>query len=63
MKAQNGSGETNLQKLAKFLSKMGKFDFAENYYLRLIKKLPSDHPSLITLYEDLDYITSQKRRF
>ena len=63
MRAQNGSGETNLTKLAKFLSKMGKFDLAEKYYLRLIKEVPSDHPSLITLYEELDHIALQKGDF
>jgi hypothetical protein len=42
---------------------MGKFDLAEYYYHRLINQIPSDDPSLITLYEHLDQIASQKGDF
>ncbi len=50
MKQQNEIGETDLRILAKFLTKMGKFDLAEYYYHRLINQISSDDPSLITLY-------------
>ncbi len=63
MKVQNGTDKTNLRTLTRFLSKMGKFDLAEEYYHRLIKQLSSDDPFLITLYEDLDQIASQKGDF
>jgi hypothetical protein len=57
MKQENGIEETNLQILAKFLTKMGKFDLAEYYYHRLINQIPSENvPLLITLYEQLDQV-------
>lgn len=55
--------EINLKILAKFLFKMGKFQLAEKYYLRLINELSSNHPSLIDLYEELDCIALQQGHF
>ena len=63
MQQQNGFSETDLKMLAKFLTKMGNFDLAEYYYHRLISQIPSNDLSLITLYEALDQIASQKRDF
>lgn len=53
MKAQIGDGETNLRTLGRFLWKMGNFDLAEKYFLRLLDELESDDPLRSTLYEDL----------
>ena len=53
MKAQIGSGETNLRTLGKFLWKMGEFDLAEKYFIRLLEELEPDDPLNSTLYEDL----------
>ncbi|CAF3665526.1 unnamed protein product [Rotaria sp. Silwood1] len=58
MKQQLGSGETNLRILGKVLSEMGKFDLAEQYFTRLLKQLPPNHPSHGDLYEDLGKIAS-----
>lgn len=60
IKNQNGSGETNLHTLAKVLWKMGKFDLAETYYCRVLKTLLPGDPLLITVYENLAEISSQK---
>jgi hypothetical protein len=47
MKGQIESGQTNLRTLAKVLWKMGKFDFAEKYFIRLLKELePNDTCSI-----------------
>ena len=63
MREQYQNEEINLKTLAKFLSKMGKFQLAEKYYLRLINQLSSNDPSLINLYEELDHIASQQGYF
>ena len=60
IKNQNGSGETNLQILAKVLWKMGKFDLAETYYCRVLSELLPDDPLFVTVYENLAEISSQK---
>ncbi|CAF1458530.1 unnamed protein product [Adineta steineri] len=60
MKDQNGNGKADLSTLAKIVWKMGKFNLAEKYYLRLINEIPSNDPILIKLYEDLGDITSHK---
>ncbi|CAF4173688.1 unnamed protein product [Adineta steineri] len=60
MKDQNGNGKADLATLAKIVWKMGKFNLAEKYYLRLINEIPSNDPILIKLYEDLGDITSHK---
>jgi tetratricopeptide (TPR) repeat protein len=63
MKQQTGSGEINLQTLGKLLLQMGKFDLAEKYFKRLLKELPSNHPLLSSLYEDLGQVASQTGNF
>ncbi|CAF3017410.1 unnamed protein product [Rotaria sp. Silwood2] len=59
MKQQTEGGETNLRTLGKVLCQMGKFDLAEKYFKRLLKELPSNHPLLSNLYEDLGQLASQ----
>jgi tetratricopeptide (TPR) repeat protein len=63
MKGQIESGETNLRTLGKFLWKMGKFELAETYLLRLLKELESDDPLNSTLYEDLGELAALKGNF
>lgn len=63
MREQYQKEEVNLETLAQFLLKMGQFQLAEKYYLRLINQLPSDDPSLIHLYENLAQIASQQKQF
>ncbi|UJR19425.1 hypothetical protein I4U23_022555 [Adineta vaga] len=60
MKDQNGKGKADLWTLAKIVWKMGKFNLAEKYYLRLINEIPSTDLSLIKIYENLGDITSHK---
>ncbi|CAF5088480.1 unnamed protein product, partial [Rotaria sp. Silwood1] len=59
MKRQVGKKEINLRILAKFLSNMGKFDLAKQYFNRLLNELPSDDPSRYVLYKDLAELASQ----
>ena len=63
MKHQLGSGETNLRTLGKVLCKMGKFNLAEQYFIRLLNELPSTDPLLGNLYEDLGEVASQLGEF
>ncbi|CAF3583241.1 unnamed protein product [Rotaria socialis] len=63
MKQQIGSGETNLRTLGKVLCRMGKFDLAEKYLKRLLKELPSNHPLISSVYEDLGQLASQTGHF
>ncbi|CAF1013821.1 unnamed protein product [Adineta ricciae] len=64
MKDQNGNGKAVLSTLVKIIWKMGKFNLAEKYYLRLIGEIPSNNnPSLIKLYGDLGDITSHKGHY
>lgn len=63
MKNQNGNGETNLLTLGKLLSRMGKFELAEKYFLRFKEQLPTDHPILETLYEDIATMFSQRSNY
>ncbi|UJR19896.1 hypothetical protein I4U23_023029 [Adineta vaga] len=53
MKGQIESGETNLRTLGKVLWKMGKFDLAEKYFVRLLKERDSTDPLNSILYEEL----------
>lgn len=53
MKGQVGTAETNLRTLGRCLWKMGKFDLAEKYFLRLLNELQPDDPLNSALYEDL----------
>ncbi|CAF4657760.1 unnamed protein product, partial [Rotaria socialis] len=59
MKQQIGSGETNLRTSGKVLCRMGKFDLAEKYLKSLLKELPSNHPLISSVYEDLGQLASQ----
>ncbi|CAF1349105.1 unnamed protein product [Rotaria sp. Silwood1] len=59
MKQQLGSGETNLRTLGKILSEMGKFNLAEQYFIRLLEELSPNDPLLGNLYEDLGKLASQ----
>ncbi|CAF0880720.1 unnamed protein product [Adineta steineri] len=63
MKGQVGTGETNLRTLGKVLWKMGKFDLAEQYFLRLLKQLPADDPSSSALYEDLGELAALRGEY
>ncbi|CAF2096809.1 unnamed protein product [Rotaria magnacalcarata] len=63
MKKQIGSGETNLRTLGKVLCRMGKFDLADKYFKRLLKELPSNHPLISSVYEDLGQLASQTGHF
>jgi tetratricopeptide (TPR) repeat protein len=58
MKQQIGNGDTNLQTLGKILWDMGKFELAEKYFVRLLKELPPNDPSLSSLYEDLGKVSA-----
>lgn len=60
MKKQHGTGETTLWTLGKLIKTMGKFDLAEQYYIRLIQELSLNDPSLRSLYADLSVIASEK---
>ncbi|UJR08359.1 hypothetical protein I4U23_012630 [Adineta vaga] len=59
LKLQNEMQPKDLQTLAEFLVKMGKFDPAEKYFYRSIKQLPPGHPSLLRVYRGLADIASQ----
>ncbi|CAF0940088.1 unnamed protein product [Adineta steineri] len=63
MKGQVGTGETNLRTLGKVLWKMGKFDLAEQYFVRLLKQLPADDPSSSALYEDLGELAALRGEY
>ncbi|CAF3332715.1 unnamed protein product [Rotaria socialis] len=63
MKQQIGSGETNLRTSGKVLCRMGKFDLAEKYLKSLLKELPSNHPLISSVYEDLGQLASQTGHF
>ena len=60
MKEQIGGRDINLRTLGNLLRRMNKLDLAEKYFLRLLKELPSNDPSLIGLYEELADVASQK---
>lgn len=60
MKGQVGTGDTNLRTLGKVLWKMGKFDLAEQYFLRFLKELKPDDPLARGLYEDLGELAALK---
>ena len=63
MREQYQNEEIHLGTLAKFLLKMGKFQLAEKYCLRMINQLPPNDPSLIHLYQNVDQIASQQGQF
>ncbi|CAF0847220.1 unnamed protein product [Adineta steineri] len=60
MKQQIDSDETNLRTLGNILWEMGKFDLAEEYFIRSLKQLPPNDPLYISLYEDLGKLASQR---
>ena len=59
IKQQTGSRGTNLRTLGKMLWKMEKFDLAEKYFTRLLKELPQNDRSCISLYKDLEKLALQ----
>ena len=63
MKGQIESGDTTLRTLGKFLWRMGKFDLAETYLLRLLKEIESDDPLNSTLYDDLGELAALRGNF
>ncbi|CAF0805933.1 unnamed protein product [Adineta steineri] len=60
MKQQIESSEMNLRILGNVLWEMGKFDLAEEYFIRSLKQLPQNDPLYISLYEDLGKLASQR---
>ncbi|CAF0736600.1 unnamed protein product [Adineta steineri] len=56
---QIGNDMINPRLIGQILSKMGKNDFAEKYFQRLIEQLSSNDPLLADLYEDLSQVLSQ----
>jgi tetratricopeptide (TPR) repeat protein len=63
MKGQSENEETSLRTLGKVLWKMGKFDLAEKYFIRLMKELESDDPLNSTLYEDLGELAALRGNY
>lgn len=63
MKGQIEGGDTTLRTLGKFLWRMGKFELAETYLLRLLKEIESDDPLKSTLYEDLGELAALRGNF
>jgi hypothetical protein len=63
MQKQNGKGQTNLLTLGKLIWKMGYYDLAEKYYLRFRSDLRPDDPLLLSVYEDIAAIKSQKQDY
>ncbi len=63
MKGQIESGQTNLRTLAKVLWKMGKFDFAEKYFIRLLKELEPNDPLNGIIYEDLGELAALRGEY
>lgn len=59
MKEQIGGRDSNLRTLGNLLRRMNKLDLAEKYFLRLLKELPPNDPSLVSLYEELGDVASQ----
>ena len=63
MREEFGYGETNLLPLGVILRDMGKFDLAEKYLLRMLKKLPANDPLLDALYPTLGLVAKDKGNF
>ncbi|CAF3836789.1 unnamed protein product [Rotaria sp. Silwood1] len=51
--------ETNLRTLGKILWDTGKFDLAEKYLTEFLNQLPSNDPSLSSIYDDLSKVALQ----
>jgi tetratricopeptide (TPR) repeat protein len=60
LKNQIESEEINLRTFGKILWEIGKPDLAEKYFIRFLDELTTDDPLLISLYDDLALIASQK---
>ncbi|CAF3372980.1 unnamed protein product [Rotaria socialis] len=60
MRNEYGYGETNLLALGMILRDMGKFDLAEKYLFRMLKKLPLNDPLLDALYPSLGLVAKDK---
>jgi len=63
MKQQTGQGAIDLRILGEFLSEMGRFDLAEQYFHRLLKQIPSNDPLRGELYEHLAKVASRSGDF
>ena len=63
MKNEYHREETNLLSLGDVMLKMGKFDLTEKYYRRLLSDLPSNDPSLSTLYQRLGMVANAKGEY
>ena len=59
VRKQTESGETDLRTLAKVLWKMGKYDLARKYLIRLLKELLPSDPLCGTVYEELGDLAAQ----
>ncbi|CAF5024445.1 unnamed protein product, partial [Rotaria sp. Silwood1] len=51
--------ETNLRTLGKILWDTEKFDLAEKYLTEFLNQLPSNDPSLSSIYDDLSKVALQ----
>ncbi|CAF1179093.1 unnamed protein product [Adineta steineri] len=60
MKNEPGEKETNLLKFSRILRKMGKFEYAEKYLLRLVNQLTRDHPDIVDCYFQLGSVAYHK---
>ncbi|CAF1340244.1 unnamed protein product [Adineta ricciae] len=60
MKNEPGDKETNLLKFGRILRKMGKFDYAEKYLLRLAEQLPPYHGDIVDCYFQLGSVAYNK---
>jgi tetratricopeptide (TPR) repeat protein len=63
MKKQSESAENGLQGLGKALKRMGRFDLAEKYLLRLLDDSQSDETLAINLYEELSEIAGSQAHY
>jgi len=62
MKQQIDPGQMNLRILAKFLSKTGQFELAEEYLKRMLKQIPTNDSIRGKIYKDLGELASQTGR-
>lgn len=60
MKDQYGSGETTLLSVGIILYQMGKYEEAEKYFCRLLKKMPPNHEDIGACYHNLGNLFDQK---
>jgi len=62
-KLGGGNKEVNLRSFGIVLHQMGKYDSAEKIYHRLLAELPSNDPSLASLYGNLGNLTDDKAAY